>query len=69
MLIANQAYVCSTLDGLQRLLSEREGQAFMYVDLEEKSYYYLLFLTPCPSKKEENVWKLVHVIPPGVYEP
>ena len=41
----------------------------MYVEPENDSYYYLLFLTPCPSKKDENVWKLVHVIPAGDFEP
>jgi len=66
---ANEAYLGSTLDGLQRLLSERKGQAFMYVESEDDLYYYLLLLTPCLSKKEQNVWKLVHVIPAGDFEP
>ncbi|MCA9078171.1 MAG: hypothetical protein R3C02_18730 [Planctomycetaceae bacterium] len=63
------AYESANLKGLNRLLGERGGRAFLYAESEtgDSSFHILLLMTPDPI--ENGVWKIVNAVPTGEFEP
>ena len=57
------------MDGLNRLLDERNGQAYLYQEPGPPGFFLLLLITPSPSPSQKGVWKLVHFVPGGDFEP
>ncbi|QDU82594.1 hypothetical protein Pla110_43540 [Polystyrenella longa] len=66
---SSEAYADAQLDGLNRLLDERNGQAYLYQETGPPGFFLLLLITPSPSPSREGVWKLVHFLPGGEFDP
>lgn len=64
---SNQAYATANMDGLNRLLGERGGRAYLYSETDPAAFQILLLLTPAPN--EPAVWKIVNAVPMGDYDP
>lgn len=64
---ANEAYSGANMRGLNRLLDERDGRAYIYTETNPFRFHILLLMTP--SAGDTSYWKAVNVVPSGGYEP
>ena len=63
---SNQFYARSSRSGLNRLLGDRSGRAYIYSETEPVSFGLLLLLAP--PRTDEETWKIVNAMPIGNYD-
>jgi hypothetical protein len=63
---SNPAYATANINGLNRLLDERGGRAYIFTETSPTTYYILHLVAP--NRDEPSVWKIVNAVPMGDYD-
>jgi hypothetical protein len=66
LVCSNPAYATANIEGLNRLLDERGGRAYIFTETDPTSYHILVLVAP--NRDEPNVWKIVNAVPTGDYD-
>ncbi len=66
LIASNPAYASANIGGLNRLLDERGGRAYIYRETDPSTYHILILVAP--NRDEPGVWKIVNAVPTGDYD-